>query len=49
MEQERLIQEELRNQEKLETTRKMLAEGLDMKMISHISGLSITEIEKLKA
>jgi len=36
-------------QERLETTKKMLAEGLDIKMISHISGLSIAEIEKLKA
>ena len=35
-------------QERLETTKKMLAEGLDIKMISHISGLSISEIEKLK-
>lgn len=35
-------------QERLETTKKMLAEGLDIKMISHISGLSIEEIEKLK-
>ena len=49
IEQERSMQEELRKQEKLETIRKMLAEGLDIKMISHISGLSIAEIEKLKA
>ena len=48
IEQERSMQEELRKQEKLETTRKMLAEGLDIKMISHISGLSIPEIEKLQ-
>lgn len=48
IEQERSMQEELRKQEKLETIRKMLAEGLDIKMISHISGLSIAEIEKLK-
>jgi hypothetical protein len=26
----------------------MLAEGLDVKMISHITGLEISEIEKLK-
>ena len=49
IEQERSMQEELRKQEKLETIRKMLAEGLDIKIISHISGLSIAEIEKLKA
>ena len=49
IERERSMQEELRKQEKLETIRKMLAEGLDIKMISHISGLSIAEIEKLKA
>ena len=49
MEQERSKQEELRKQEKLETTRKMLAEGLDIKMISNICGLSIAEIKKLKA
>ena len=48
IERERSMQEELRKQEKLETIRKMLAEGLDIKMISHISGLSIAEIEKLK-
>jgi predicted transposase/invertase (TIGR01784 family) len=48
IEQERSMQEELRKQEKLETAKKMLAEGLDIKMISHISGLSIVEIEKLK-
>ena len=47
-EEERSMQEKLRKQEKLETIRKMLDEGLDLKMISHISGLSISEIEKLK-
>ena len=47
-EEERSIQEELRKQEKIETTKRMLAEGLNIKMISHISGLSLTEIEKLK-
>ncbi len=35
-------------QERRETTRKMLAEGLDIKMISHITGFSLSEIEKLK-
>ena len=48
IEQERIKQEKLRKQEKLESAGKMLAEGLDIKMISHISGLSIAEIEKLK-
>ena len=37
-----------RVEEKLETAKKMLTEGLDIKMISHITGLSISEIEKLK-
>ena len=32
---------------KIETAKKMLEEGLDIKMISHITGLSISEIEKL--
>jgi len=35
-------------QERLKTIKNMLAEGLDIKMISHIFGLSIAEIEKLK-
>ena len=47
MEEERSTQEKLRKQEKLETVKKMLAEGLDIKMISHISGLSISEIDKM--
>ena len=50
-EEERKKQEEIRKyelkQEKLETVKKMLAEGLNIKMISHISGLRISEIEKL--
>ena len=37
-----------REEEKLETARKMLAEGLDAKLISNISGLSNGEIEKMK-
>lgn len=32
---------------KIETAKNMLTEGLDIKMISHITGLSISEIEKL--
>ena len=48
IEQERSFQEKLRKQEKMETTRKMLAEGLDIKMISNISGLSISEIKELE-
>ncbi len=32
---------------KIETAKNMLAEGLDIKMISHITGLSLSEIEKL--
>ncbi|MCK5197066.1 MAG: hypothetical protein KAR21_01870, partial [Spirochaetales bacterium] len=32
---------------KIETAKNMLAEDLDIKMISHITGLSISEIEKL--
>ena len=32
---------------KLETAKNMLVEGMDIKMISHITGLSISEIEKL--
>ncbi|MCK5201045.1 MAG: hypothetical protein KAR21_21980 [Spirochaetales bacterium] len=35
-------------QVRLETTKKMLAKGLDIKTINHISGLSIAEIEELK-
>jgi predicted transposase YdaD len=35
-------------QKDLEIAQKMLAEGLDVKMISHITGLEISEIEKLK-
>nr|MDA3939053.1 hypothetical protein [Spirochaetia bacterium] len=38
-----------REEEHLETARKMLAEGLEIQMISHITGLSITEIEKLNS
>jgi predicted transposase/invertase (TIGR01784 family) len=34
-------------EEKIETAKNMLSEGLDIKMISHITGLSISEIEKL--
>ena len=49
IEQERIKQEKLRKQEKLESAGKMLAEGLSIKMISHITGLSIVEIEKLKS
>ena len=33
--------------EKIETAKNMLNEGLDIKMISHITGLNISEIEKL--
>jgi len=40
--------EEGREEEKLETAKKMLTENLDVKMISHITGLKISEIEKLK-
>jgi predicted transposase/invertase (TIGR01784 family) len=36
-----------RLEEKIETAKNMLIEGLDIKMISHITGLSISEIEKL--
>lgn len=47
---ERSIQEKLRKQElkqeKLETAKKMLARGLDVEMISQITGLSISEIDK---
>lgn len=32
---------------KIETAKNMLIEDLDIKMISHITGLSISEIEKL--
>ncbi len=50
--EERSIQEVLRSQElkqkDLEIAQQMLAEGLDVKMISHITGLEISEIEKLK-
>lgn len=33
--------------EKIDTAKNMLAEGLDIKIISHITGLSLSEIEKL--
>ncbi|MDA3939137.1 MAG: hypothetical protein PF693_07495 [Spirochaetia bacterium] len=36
-----------RLEEKIETAKNMLIEGLDIKMISHITELSISEIEKL--
>jgi len=36
-----------RVEEKITTAKKMLDEGLDIKMISHITGLSISELEKL--
>ena len=41
-------QTEGRLEEKLETVKKMLAEGIDNKMISHISGLSESEIRKIE-
>ncbi len=47
-EEERSFQEKLREQGKIETAKKMLAEGLDIKMISHISGMSISEIKELE-
>ena len=36
-----------RVEEKVETAKNTLAEGLDIKMISHITGLSVSGIEKL--
>ena len=32
---------------KIETAKNILAEGLNIKMISHITGLSVSEVEKL--
>ena len=36
-------------QERLKTVKKMLSEGLEIKMISQISGLSISEIKALES